>query len=131
MSAISLLVGLFFIAIPITILAAIFIVLYLNQRRRTQNIVKPGRWKAVTALITAASVEEAPRGLPGDEASYYPSIQFEYTEEGRVHQGTQAVGRPYPVISRAWQTLEHYKVGRQITVYCNPDNPREARLWVE
>lgn len=102
--------------------------IYVNQKRIKERIPVPRGWKAVTARITAASVE---RSHGKDDACYYPSIQFEYTDEGRVYKATQAVGRSYTIISKAWQTLSRYEVGKEITVYCNPDNPGETRLWVK
>ena len=124
-------IGLLFIAIPVLVLTGVTIFIYINQKRIKQKTPIPRDWRAVTARITAASVEETVRSHAEDNAFYYPSIQFEYTDGGRAYKGTQAVGRPYNVISRAWQTLSRYQVGQEITVYCNPENPGEARLWVK
>ncbi len=131
MSAFALLFGFLFIAVPILVMTGVIIIVYLNRKRIGQKTVVPRNWRVVKARITAASVEETVRTRPDDDAFYYPSIQFEYTEAGRTYKGTQAVGRPYNVISNAWQTLSHYQVGKEITVYCNPDDPGEARLWVK
>jgi len=130
-SALTLLFGLLFIVIPVLVLIGVTVLIYINQKRIEQKKPIPRNWRAVTARITAASVEKAVRNHVEENASYYPSIQFEYTDEGRVYRGTQAVGRPYNVISGAWQTLSRYQVGTEITVYCNPENPGEARLWVK
>jgi len=131
MSELSLLFGIFFIAIPVLAITAVFIFAYLNQKRLAQKIDIPCEWKAITAQITAACVEEADRSRDGDDTLYYPSIQFEYTASGRAYKVTQAVGRPDNVISKAWQALSRYPVGKEITVYCNPIHPGEARLWVK
>jgi hypothetical protein len=132
MSSLSLVFGLFFIVIPILVIIGLYIFAHVNQERISQEMTGSGNdWRAVSARITAASVEEAVRSCVEDEMSYYPSIQFEYTHGDRVYKGTGAVGRPYNAISRAWETLSRYEVGKEITVYCNPDNPREARLWVK
>lgn len=132
MSALSLMFGLLFIVIPILVTVGAFVFVYLNERRIKEREAVPRDWRAVTARITAASVEEAVRSQEEEDGvSYYPSIQFEYTDSGRVHTGTLAVGRPDNVISRAWQTLARYQVGGEITVYCNPERPGEARLWVK
>ena len=132
MSTLSLMFGLFFIVIPILAVIGVYIFAYLSQKRIAQEKSHSGNeWRAVRARITAAGVEEAVRNHTEDDASYYPSIQFEYTHGERTYKGTQAVGRPYSAISRAWETLSRYEVGKEITVYCNPDRPGEARLWVK
>lgn len=132
MSALSLVFGLFFIVIPILVIIGLYIFAHVNQKRISQEMAVPGKdWRAVSARITAASVEEAVRSHVEDEVSYYPSIQFEYTHGDRVYKSTQAVGRSHNAISRAWETLSRYPVGKEITVYCNRDNPREVRLWVK
>lgn len=132
MSALSLMFGLFFIVIPILAVIGLYIFASLSQKRGVRERPDPGNeWRPVRARITAASVEEAARTDVDDDASYYPSIQFEYTEGDRVYRGTHAVGRPHGAISKAWETLSRYEVGKEITVYCNPEHPREARLWIK
>ncbi|HOC45762.1 MAG: DUF3592 domain-containing protein [Syntrophorhabdaceae bacterium] len=130
-SALSLMFGLLFIVIPVLALAGAAVFVYLNQKRVMQKAPAPRDFRAVTAHITAATVEEAARSRVEDNVLYYPSIQFEYTDGERVYKCTQAVGRPHNVISRAWQTLSRYEVGKEITVYCNPERPGEARLWLK
>jgi hypothetical protein len=132
MSALSLTFGLFFIVIPILAVIGLYIFAHLGQKGIAQGRPDSGNeWRAARARITAASVEETVRREVEDDTSYYPSIQFEYTAGDRVYKGTQAVGRPYSAISRAWETLSRYEVGKEITVYFNPDRPGEARLWVK
>lgn len=132
MSAPSLLVGLFFIVIPTLAIIALYIIARSYQKRMRGNKPEAAKdWHAVTARITAAGVEEAARDHAEDNASYYPSIQFEYTYGNREYKATQAIGRPDNVISRAWETLSRYPVGKEITIYCNPDHPAESRLWIK
>ncbi len=132
MSAPSLLVGLFFIVIPTLAIIALYMFARFYQKRMKEDRPDAAKvWRAVTARITAAGVEEAMRDRLEDTASYYPSIQFEYTYGSREYKGTQAIGRPDNVISRAWETLSRYPVGKEITIYCNPDHPGEARLWIK
>ena len=132
MSALSLVFGLFFIVLPTLAIIGLYIFARLDQKRLIRQAPGPGNdWRAVTARITAASVEEAVSSRAGHDAFYYPSIQFEYTAGGRVYKGTQAVGRPYNAISKAWETLSRYHVGKEITVYYNPERPGEARLWIK
>ncbi len=129
MSSLSLMFGLLFIATPLFVTIGLILFLYITRRRIEDVPPVPGNWRAVRGRIVAASVEEAGRSHAEDDVLYYPSIQFEYTDGGQVYTCTQAVGREHNVISRAWQTLQLYPVGKEVIVYCNPLNPREARLW--
>jgi hypothetical protein len=131
-SAPALLVGLFFIVIPTVVIIGLYIFARFYQKRSKENVPDFAKdWRAVTARITAAGVEETVRDRRDDDASYYPSIQFEYTHGNRMYKGTLAVGRPHTVISHAWETLSRYPVGKEITIYCNPDHPGESRLWIK
>jgi hypothetical protein len=120
-----LLLGIMCIGAVFLAAAGVGVLLYINQTRSRKNVVIPPNWSAITGRITATKVEET---ADDEDDFYYPSIEYEYTVEGQVYTGKQAVGKPYNFTAKAKQILAHYPVGSEIAVYYNPEKPAETRL---
>ncbi|MCJ7621905.1 MAG: DUF3592 domain-containing protein [Anaerolineaceae bacterium] len=123
-----LLCGLFCIGITFFVIIGAVILLRVNRTRSREKVAVPPNWPAVQGRVTAASVEETARTRVEDDAFFYPNIKFEYTVEGQVYTGSQAVGRPFNVEFKAKQKLANYPPGTEVTVYYDPTKPDENRL---
>ena len=95
-------------------------------------------WPSVPGkIITSMSVAKAPEGGRGLSASrdyaYYPRWEYEYTVEGerltasRIQHGQGVRGyKRREAADRA--ATARFPVGSRVTVYFDPENPKDATL---
>lgn len=109
---------------------AAFVMVGASLHERARAIA---RWPAVRGRITAACVLEEPsRSGDGPRTMLYrPEIQFEYQVAGRSYAGQRVHALRERAISRrryADDVVARYPVGREVQVYYDPANPRDAAL---
>jgi hypothetical protein len=125
---VPLMCGLVCIGIAFLILIGVVVLLYVNHTHSREKVAIHPNWPTVLGRVTVARVEESVRTRVDDDAFYYPSIEFEYTVEGQIYTGKQAVGKPSNLEFIAKRTLANYPAGTEVKVYYNPEKPEEARL---
>ncbi len=80
------------------------------------------QWPSVTGRITKAE-------LASEENDLLPDIRFTYTVDGREFEGRlEFPPGTAPMPGFAQHQVETYPVGREVSVYYNPENPSQARL---
>jgi hypothetical protein len=117
--------------IPILIIGGIVWYVY-KQRQKARTVKQASRtWPSTTGKIVKSRVE-----LAGgrDMATVEARIMYEYQVGGRQYQCDQihSGDKFFEMISKeeTYDLVDRYPVGREVTVYYNPDNPAEAALEV-
>jgi Protein of unknown function (DUF3592) len=117
----GLLFGLAFVAIGV-------VIFFLGLRDLRLAKASAG-WPATQGAITATRIRVDDRGESSE--SYHPEITYTYAVMGASYEGSRRIigaTRGYSSRRRAEAFLEAYPVGRQVTVYYDPQKPREAVL---
>ncbi|MBN2501351.1 MAG: DUF3592 domain-containing protein [Anaerolineales bacterium] len=85
-------------------------------------------WLATTGRVIKSRVEVS----GGEVASVYPRVIYEYEVEGVKYQADQIKAGDKFWAARtsqeAYNTIDRYPEGLEVTVYYNPANPAEATL---
>jgi hypothetical protein len=126
----SLVAGFLCIGMTFLVIIGVVLIFSVNRKRSMKMTAIPSNWRAIPGMVTGARVEESVRTRVDDDVFYYPSIEFDYTVEGQVYQGKQAIGRSTNLESKSKQALALYPPGTGITVYYDPEKPGEARLSI-
>jgi Protein of unknown function (DUF3592) len=117
--------------IPILIIGGI-IWYVLDQRKKARAVKQASRdWPSSPGKIVKSRVELS---TGRDIATVEPYIQYEYQVGGRQYQCDQihSGDKIFESISKeeTYDLVDRYPVGRDVTVYYNPENPAEAALEV-
>jgi hypothetical protein len=117
--------------IPILIIGGIFWFIF-NQRKKARAEKQASQtWPSTPGKIVTSRVELS---SGRDMATVYAKIVYEYQLRGRTYQCDQVhSGDEFFAQATREQTyglVDKYPVGREVTVYYNPDNPAEAALEV-
>jgi hypothetical protein len=113
-----------------TVLPIAGVIWYLySQKQKANTIIKDSQtWAATAGKVIKSRVEVT----GGEVASVDPRVIYEYEVRGRKYQNDQIkAGDKYwasGTSQEAYQTIDRYPVGMDVTVYYNPDNPAEASL---
>jgi hypothetical protein len=132
MSAVASLLG-FGIGIPM---------IYLAVRRSRNRNEALKRVEKTEARVTKSTVErrrdtrQTDEGAVGKERYVYrPVVRFRYGHGGETYEsGNKSYNMPFgavPSESRAKETAKQYPEGEKVTVYVDPENPKEGFLEVE
>lgn len=85
-------------------------------------------WRSTSGRVVKSRVEVS----GGEHTSVSPYVLYEYEVNGRAYQGTQIRAGDKFMRSGssrdAYETIDRYPEGRQVTVYYDPANPAEAAL---
>lgn len=85
-------------------------------------------WRQTTGTVIRSRVEVS----GGETTSVSPRIIYQYEVNGQTYQNDQlkAGDRFWRVTSSqsAYETVDRYHVGLQVTVFYNPNNPAESAL---
>jgi hypothetical protein len=117
--------------IPLIIIGGIFWFIF-NQRNKARAEKQASQtWPSTKGKIVTSRVELS---SGRDMATVYAKIAYEYQLSGRTYQCDQVhSGDEYYAEATREETydlVDRYPVGREVTVYYNPDNPAEAALEV-
>jgi hypothetical protein len=127
---ISLFGGLCAVILPILIIAGIGYYLYkrnqqsMSQRQSAQN------WANTTGTVLMSSVQSSYSSTGG--SSIYPVVVYQFVVNGKMIQSQNIrAGDKYLKVNVSWQaqeTVNKYPIGKQVTVYYDPNNPAECAL---
>lgn len=109
----------FAVGLPAGFLA---LILYLTLRVR-----KAARWKEGRARITRAKVQVDHSHFDKTRALNKAAVAYEFTVDGKTIQGDRISIGLAPA-ERVDQTLKRYRVGAEVPVYYDPENPRDCVL---
>jgi hypothetical protein len=117
--------------IPLLIIGGI-IWYVLDQRKKARAVRQASRdWPSTKGKIVKSRVELS---SGRDMTTVEPKIQYEYQVGGRPYQSDQihSGDKIFESISKeeTYDLVDRYPVGREVTVYYNPNNPAEAALEV-
>ena len=92
-------------------------------------------WTPTTARIISAEVQEnidtvrESNGGRRTRYTYTPIVRYEYDVEGRTYQGHRVKADNYSGSQTgAYNTVNRYPVGAEVTAYVDPANPSQAVL---
>ena len=90
-------------------------------------------WSSTTAVITNTYIEEDYDNDDHDY-TYYPQVKYEFSVNGKTYTGDSfspgGMVNGYSSRSQAENFLADYRVGSNVTVYYDPDNPEQNALSV-
>jgi len=109
----------FAVGLPAGFLA---LILYLTLRVR-----KAARWTQGRARITRAKVQVDHSHFDKTRAINKAAVAYEFTVGGKTIQGDRISIGLAPA-ERVDETLKRYKVGAEVPVYYDPENPRDCVL---
>jgi hypothetical protein len=117
--------------IPILIIGGIFWFIF-NQRKKARAEKQASQaWPSTKGKIVTSRVELS---SGRDMATVFAKIVYEYQLSGRtyqfdqVHSGDEFFAQA--TREETYDLVDRYPVGREVTVYYNPDNPADAALEV-
>jgi hypothetical protein len=109
----------FAMGLPVAFLA---LIIYLTRRVR-----KAARWKEGRARITRAKVQVDHSHFDKTRAINKAAVAYEFTVDGKTIQGDRISIGLAPA-ERVDETLKRYRVGAEVPVYYDPENPRDCVL---
>jgi hypothetical protein len=117
--------------IPLLIIGGIFWFIFDRRKKARAEKQASQAWPSTKGKIVTSRVELS---SGRDMATVYAKIAFEYQLSGRTYQCDQVHSgdKYYAEATReeTYDLVDRYPVGREVTVYYNPDNPAEAALEV-
>jgi hypothetical protein len=109
----------FVVGLPAGFLA---LIIYLTLRVR-----KAARWTQGRARITRAKVQVDHSHFDKTRALNKAAVAYEFTADGKTIQGNR-ISLGLAPAERVDQTLKRYRVGAEVPVYYDPENPRDCVL---
>lgn len=103
----------------------------LRVKRRAQGAAE---WPKVIGAVTESGVYAHPRHTQAQAyLTYTPVVEYTYTVAGMTYTSRKVGFAPaeensYPSQAQAQAHLARYPLGREVAVYYNPHNPRQAVL---
>ena len=126
------LLAMFIIAATVLPMLGIFggIGWFLNKKSKEAKILRNAarNWASTTGKITKSRVEVT----GGERATISPHIVFEYNVYGRDYSGSQIKAGDVHWASytsrAAYDVVDKYPVGSEVTVFYDPENPEQSAL---
>ncbi|MBU1662097.1 MAG: DUF3592 domain-containing protein [Chloroflexi bacterium] len=109
----------------------IFLIIYSIRSRKKAEVSQA--WPSTLGQVITAEVKQSTSTDDDGEThySYYPSVEYEYQVGGQTYTGKRiAFGgiKGHGSESKAAADLARFPTGSQVTVYYNPEKPKEAVL---
>lgn len=127
---ISLFGGLCAVILPILIIGGIGYYLYKRNQQSIAHRQESQNWASTTGTIMMSSVQSRRSGTGG--YSTIPVIVYQFEVNGKTIQSQNIrAGDKYLKVNVSWQaqeTVDKYPIGKQVTVYYDPNNPAECAL---
>jgi len=121
--------GLCAVIVPLLVLGGLGYFLY--RRSQQANVARAAAqaWPHTSGTVLRSRVQTR---RSGNSTSHYPVVVYEYEVGGRRFQGqTIKAGDQFMsvrIMGQADETVDRYPVGKHVTVYYNPQNPKESAL---
>ena len=111
-------------------------ILFLFGIRNLERDYRSLHWPVTSGVIRSVSMHGAPFNGPGaDQNSYYSDIVYDYQVAGASYSGTRVTFGGLWLIynngsnkSQVRAVLDRYPVGKQVSVYYDPNAPETAVL---
>lgn len=91
---------------------------------------KSGNWPTVPGTVVSSDVDSSHVGR--GRLKYWPEVEYEYLVDGELFEGDRISHAQVRLIGTylggATQTADHYRVGREVKVAYDPDNPASSVL---
>ncbi|KXK12812.1 MAG: hypothetical protein UZ14_CFX002002050 [Chloroflexi bacterium OLB14] len=118
------------VILPILIIGGIGYYLYRRNQQSMAQRQDSQNWSTTTGKILMSSVQSQRSSTGG--YSIYPVIVYQYEVNGKTYQNqTVRVGDKFlkiNVVGQAQKTVDKYPIGKEVTVYYDPNNPAECAL---
>jgi hypothetical protein len=116
--------------LPILIFGAIGYYLYKRNQQSMAQRQDAQNWSSTTGTILMSSVQSSRSGSGG--YSTHPVIVYQYQVHGQTYQSQNLrVGDKFLRVNTSWsaqETVDKYPIGKQVTVYYDPNNPKDCAL---
>jgi len=119
---------LIFFGAAIILMSAAYIITTMMAKRNGQGVPN---WPATDGAIVKQSLYRHTRHTDaGETTTYTPTLDYTYTVDQTTYHGHKhpTSGISFPDRRNAEAVLTHYPKGKTVTVYYNPNAPRQARL---
>lgn len=103
---------------------------FLNKKSKEAKALREAakNWAFTTGKIVTSRVEVS----GGDHTTVSPHVVFQYSVYGREYSGSQIKAGDVHISSyssrTAYDTVDKYPVGSEVTVYYDPENPEQSAL---
>ena len=118
------------IILPILIIGGVGYYLYKRNQQSMAHRQASQNWASATGTVLMSSVQTSYSGTGG--SSIYPVIVYQYEVNGKMYQSQNLrAGDEFLKVnipSQAQKTVDKYPIGKQVTVYYDPNNPAESAL---
>lgn len=118
------------VILPIAIIGGIGYYLYKRNQQSMAQRQDAQNWASTIGTILMSSVQSRRSGTGG--YSTVPVIVYQFEVNGKTYQSQNVrVGDKYLKVNVSWQaqeTVDKYPIGKQVTVYYDPNNPQECAL---
>ncbi len=118
------------VIVPILIIGGIGYYIYRGNQKSMAQRQDSQNWSTTTGKILMSSVQSQRSSTGG--YSIYPVIVYQYEVNGKNYQSqTVRVGDKFlkiNVVGQAQKTVDKYPIGKEVTVYYDPNNPAECAL---
>ncbi|NJN80338.1 MAG: DUF3592 domain-containing protein [Anaerolineales bacterium] len=119
------------VILPILILGGLGYFLYKRNQKSTAYRQSAQNWLSTTGTILMSSVQSR-RSSSSGGYSDYPVIVYQYQVNGQSYQSQRLkAGEQFFNVNVSWQaqeTINKYPIGKEVTVYYDPNNPAESAL---
>lgn len=91
---------------------------------------KSGNWPTVPGTVVSSDVDSSHVGR--GRTKYWPEVEYEYLVDGELFEGNRISHIHIRLIGTflggATRTADHYRLGREVKVAYDPDNPASSVL---
>jgi len=128
-AAVGILGGLCAIVVPLGIAAGLGVFLYRRSKQRGAAMQAAQSWPHTSGTVLQSSVQSR---STDNGTSIFPLVVYSYTVNGKSYQsqiikaGDQVMS--VRIMGDAQKTVNRYPAGAKVTVYYNPDDPKQAAL---
>lgn len=111
------------------IIGIFLVVKHFRDKKKAEESMS---WASATGHIIASNVRsEISTDSDGNQStSYYPEVRYSYEYMGITYEGDRIAfgGKVGGSRKKASEMIQAYPLGKNLTVYCDPNNPEDAVL---
>ena len=112
------------VVLPLAAIAGVAVLSYMIEMRQAAS------WTKTTGRVVRSEIETLRRqlGSEPEKVENVPAVEYEFTAGGRSVRGSRVSIADNPGGEHTEATLTRYPVGATVTVYYDPDDPRNCTL---